>query len=207
MGEKRKRRRTFTIPTGTLRINLPKHLLITLTRPLKRHAQPIFINLIIMIDKYLRPLHTPLIISLRPTLMRMPRQIHIQRRDRHLSRILRHDLKKAVVLLQQALHGLRHRRAVQPIDVVHLLHKRALSDHRTGQVHAEYRRVVPIPAHDFSYGKPLARHQARVANDFISTVDRADEAPIKDCGLEEVTDVAGTGRCAVEDIGNVLSDT
>lgn len=85
----------------------------------------------------------------------MPGQIDVERRNSHLLRILGHDTKENVIFFDETRHGLHHSRRMEPVDIVHLLHKGALADDGTDQVQGKRGMAIPIMGHHSSHGDPL----------------------------------------------------
>lgn len=82
----------------------------------------------------------------------MPRQIYIQRRDGHLIGMLLHDCDEAVVFGDEAAHGGPRGRAVQPVELDHLVDEDALAHDGAAQVEGKGREVFPVAAHHLAGG-------------------------------------------------------
>lgn len=151
-GTRRDGQLTFAIPACTLAVYFSKHALIRLCRPFKAPAKLVFIDLIIMIDELCSFRDCIIVIMRRPQLVRMPSQIHVQRRHDHLGGMFPHDLYEPVVFSNESRHGVSCVGTVKPINLDHLFNEDSLAHNRSAKVKRKRREILPVSAHHFADG-------------------------------------------------------
>lgn len=106
--------------------------------------------------------------------MCMPGQINVQGRHSHFIGMRDHDLEENVVFANQSFHGGCDSWRMDPVEIVHLLNKCALTNDGSDQIQAEDGAVLPV-----------VRHHAPNGNSFLAFQSV--------CGTEVAVCVCGTG--------------
>jgi hypothetical protein len=86
-------------------------------------------------------------IAARCELVGVPGKVYVKGRYSHAAWVGGHDLEEDGVFANQALHGFGPSWGVQPVDVVHFLNKRPLTDDGADEVKGKLGTVAPVSGH------------------------------------------------------------
>lgn len=131
----------FAVPACALAVDLAVgYLPVYLAGPFEAIGEPILVDFVVVVDEFGHAGMQPCVVdgvlevSLGGKLMRVPGEVHVEGGDGHALRMRRHDVEEHMVFADQAAHSCHHSRRVQPVDVIHLLDERPLSDNRPDQI-------------------------------------------------------------------------
>ena len=79
--------------------------------------------------------------------MGVPGEVDVEGWDGHVSWVGGHDFEEDFVFVDETVHGGHDGGGVYPVDLVHLLHERALADNRADEVHGEHGYIIPVAGH------------------------------------------------------------
>lgn len=143
----------LAVPAGAFAVDLAVgEPLVHFAGPFEAVGELVFVDFVVVVDEDGRGIFRGLVrrvfkIAGGGELMGVPGEVDVEGRDGHVPRVGDHDMEEGFVFVDEAVHGFHDGGRVYPVDLIHLLHERALADDRAGEVHGEHGYIIPVAGH------------------------------------------------------------